>query len=97
MRLTDTGAVTDALCSLHWLQVLPGALDCSEQNLEVAVGAHGGLVVQTKRVVRPGDLLFVWFEERVARLCGVPILTPLNIKGSPFFKFYRLPTTDKRI
>lgn len=81
VRLSESGTVTDALGSLRWLQILPGALDCSEQNLEVALGSHGGLVVRTMRAVRPGELLFVWFEEKVARLCGIPILTPINIKG----------------
>jgi len=66
-----------------WCDYACAARDRHEQNMEVflddAVG--GGVAARTTRAVLPGEELFVWFEDSLARQRNIPILTPANIRG----------------
>lgn len=45
--------------------------------------ANGCLArLRTTRAVQPGEELAAWYSDHVARLIGVPILSPMNIRGS---------------
>lgn len=46
-----------------------------------SVGGRSRAAVRTTRRVVPGDELFVWFEDSLARQRNIPILTPANIRG----------------
>jgi len=66
-----------------WCDYACAARDRHEQNMEVFLDdALGGLpAVRTTRRLQRGEELFIWFEDSLARLRNVPILTPANIRG----------------
>ena len=75
--------IVDARSSGGWMLRVRPARDRHEQNAEVCSDATTGrLRMRTVRPVLPGDELLVWYGDERARECGVPILTPANIRGT---------------
>lgn len=65
-----------------WLGYLRPARDRHEQNLEALRDPARGLIyVRTLREIVKGEELLVWYGDELARECGIPILSPANIRG----------------
>ncbi|XP_076445911.1 uncharacterized protein LOC143283551 [Babylonia areolata] len=78
-----------ASCKLHpvpdksqrWMMALKPARDRYEQNVEVL--AEGGcLVLRVLKAIPRGERLLMWYSDSLARVFGVPFLTPAHIRGN---------------
>ena len=71
-----------ALLGTAWLGHVAAARDRHEQNMEAALAPGGaGVVFRSIRRIEEGEELLVWYADELARLHGIPILTPSNIRG----------------
>lgn len=57
------------------------ARDRHEQNVEVIRDARGQLHFRCLRQIARGEDLCVWYGDELARQCGIPVLSPANIRG----------------
>ncbi len=65
----------------EWLAAIQPARDRHEQNLEAARDHSGTVVYRSLRHIGPGEHLYVWYSDDLARLADIPVLTPNNIRG----------------
>ncbi|ELT99123.1 hypothetical protein CAPTEDRAFT_164570 [Capitella teleta] len=77
------------------------ARDRHEQNVEVSKDSRGQMVFRCLREITRGEELFVWYCDELARQCGIPVLSPANIRGDSDYtcnrclKTFRFPNTLK--
>ncbi|XP_061177091.1 PR domain zinc finger protein 13-like [Saccostrea echinata] len=57
------------------------ARDRHEQNTEFFRSDDGGIYLRSLRRVRGGEEILVWYSDDLARRCGVPFLSLVNIQG----------------
>ena len=64
-----------------WMLALQAARENHEQNVELIADEFGMPFLRVVKTIKQGDVLFLWYNESLARCVGVPILTPANIRG----------------
>ena len=69
-----------------WLGEVRAARDRHEQNTESLRDTRGVIFLRTLREVGGGEELLVWYGDEMARECGIPVLTPNNIRGEQVTK-----------
>lgn len=75
------------------LVLIMSARDRLEQNVELATSHSGPALLFSLRTLRRigrGQALLAWYEEELARDLGIPILTPVNIKGTFCVLFFSM-------
>lgn len=81
MKFQDDTIVPELKAASDWLRGVRPARDRHEQNTEFFRSDDGVVYLRTLRRLRGGEEVLAWYGDDLARQCGVPFLSLVNIQG----------------